>query len=96
MTLKEAMVEEAALGWFRELGYAVLPGPQLAPGETTAERESFSDVVLVGRLREAFRKLTPAIPKEAREEALRKLLRLATPSAPTTAPYRPWATPSSR
>jgi type I restriction enzyme R subunit len=74
------MVEAAALGWFQELGYAVLPGPQLAPGEPAAERESFSDVVLVGRLREAIGRLNPAIPADAREEALRKLLRLATPS----------------
>ncbi len=80
MTLNEALIEEAALGWFQELGYVVLPGPQLAPGEPAAERESFSDVVLVGRLREAIRQLNPAIPDDAREEALRKLLRLATPS----------------
>ena len=80
MTLNEALIEQAALGWFQELGYAVLPGPQLAPGEPAAERESFSDVVLVGRLREAIRQLNPAIPADAREEALRKLLRLATPS----------------
>ena len=80
MTLTESMVEAAALGWFQELGYAVLSGPQLAPGEQTAERETFSDVVLVGRLREAIRQLNPAIPEDAREEALRKLLRLATPS----------------
>jgi type I restriction enzyme R subunit len=54
MTLNEAIVEEAALSWFQELGYAVLPGPQLAPGEPTAERESFSDVLLIGRLRQAI------------------------------------------
>ena len=80
MTLTESMVEEAALGWFQELGYAVQTGPQLAPGEPTAERETFSDVVLAGRLRQAIRQLNPAIPEDAREEALRKLLRLATPS----------------
>jgi type I restriction enzyme R subunit len=80
MTLTEAIVEEAALGWFQELGYTVLLGSQLAPGEQTAERETFSDVVLVGRLRQAIRQLNPAIPDEAREEDLRKLLRLATPS----------------
>ena len=55
MSLTEAIVEEAALGWFNELGYGVLPGPQLAPGEPAAERESFSDVVLVGRLRAGYR-----------------------------------------
>jgi type I restriction enzyme R subunit len=78
-------VEDAALGWFQELGYAVAHGPQLAPGEPAAEREfAFSDVVLVGRLREAIRRLNPAVPEDAREEALRKVLRLATPSLTQT------------
>jgi type I restriction enzyme R subunit len=61
--LAESMVEGAALGWFEELGYAVLPGPQLAPGEPGAEGETFSDVVLVGRLRESIRQLKPATSK---------------------------------
>ncbi len=34
----------------------------------------------MGRLREAIRRLNPAIPEEAREEALRKVLRVGTPS----------------
>ena len=46
MTLTKSMVEEAALDWFQELGYAVLPGSQLAPGEPAAERESFSNLEL--------------------------------------------------
>ncbi len=48
------------------------------PGEPAAERESFCEVVLVGRLREALRQLNPTLPEEAREEALRKVLRVAT------------------
>jgi len=74
MTLTESMVEEAALGWFQELGYAVLPGSQLAPGDPSAERESFSDVLLVGRLREAIRRLKRAIPPRA-PSSLRGTLR---------------------
>ncbi len=80
MSLNESHVEDAALTWFGELGYAVGHGPQLAPGEPAAERNSFGEVVLVGRLREAIRRLNPAIPEEAREEALRKVLRVATTS----------------
>ena len=80
MSLTESIVEDAALTWFGELGYAVGHGPQMAPGEPAAERDSFGEVVLVGRLREALRQLNPAIPEEAREEALRKVLRVATPS----------------
>ena len=84
MTLTESMVEEAAIGWYEELGYAFLPGSQLAPGDPSAELESFSDVLLLGRLRQAIGRLNPTIPKEAREEALRKLLRLGTPSITQT------------
>jgi type I restriction enzyme R subunit len=84
MTLTESMVEEAAIGRFQALGYALLPGLQLSPGEPAAERESFSDVLLLGRLRQAIGRLNPTIPKEAREEALRKLLRLGTPSLTQT------------
>ena len=64
--IDESIVEDAALEWFGELGYAVGHGPQLAPGEPAAERDSFGEVVLVGRLREAIRRLNPAIPEEAR------------------------------
>jgi len=83
-SLNESIVEDAALDWFGELGYAVGHGPHLAPGEPAAERESFGEVVLVGRLRAAIRRLNPAIPEEAREEALRKVLRVGTPSLTQT------------
>ena len=65
--LNESHVENAVLEWFGELGYAVGHGPHLAPGEAAAERDSFGEVELVGLLREAIRRLTPAIPEEARE-----------------------------
>ena len=84
MSLNESIVEDAALEWFAELGYAVGHGPHIAPGEPAAERESFGDVVLGGRLREAIRRLNPGIPEEAREEALRKVLRVATTSLTQT------------
>jgi len=57
---------------------------RIAPGEPAAERDSFSEVVLVGRLREAIRRLNPGIPEEARTEALRKVLRVGTPSLTQT------------
>ena len=80
MSLSESIVEDAALTWFGELGYAVGHGPQMAPGEPAAERTSFGEVVLVERLRAALQRLNPEIPYEAREEAMRKVLHLVTPS----------------
>src|SRR5437868_5293386 len=76
----ESVVEEAALLWLAGLGYVAAHAPHLAPGEIAAERKSFSDVVLVGRLRDAIARLNPAIPSEVREEALRKVLRADAPS----------------
>ena len=72
----ESVLEEAVLEYFSALGYTVCSGPEIAPGEPGAERESYAQVVLEGRLQEALRRLNPALPEEAREEALRQALRL--------------------
>ncbi|GDY11053.1 DEAD/DEAH box helicase [Planctomycetia bacterium] len=80
MPFNESTIEEAALSWFDELGYAVAHGPDLAPGEAAAERDSFADVVLAGRLRDAIDRLNPKIPAEARDEAFRKVLLTDSPS----------------
>ncbi len=80
MSLNESIVESAALDWFAGLGYAVAHGPHLAPGEPEAERDSFSEVLLVGRLRDAIARLNPTIPADAREDALRRVVRIGTPS----------------
>ena len=73
MSLNESIVEDAAFEWFGELGYAFGHGPHLAPGEPAAERDSFSEVVLVGRLREAIRRMNSVIPEEVRATIKRYL-----------------------
>lgn len=80
MSLNESTVELAALEWLDALGYTIGHGPQIAPREPATERDSFGDVVLVSRLRQAIQRINPTIPNEAREDAVRKVLRLATPS----------------
>ncbi len=69
----ESVVEQAALAWFEGLGYQVLNGLDIAPEEPAAERDSFADVVLAGRLRETLARLNPGIPAEALDDAFRKL-----------------------
>ena len=66
MSLNESIVEDAALEWFGEPGYAVGHGARLASGEPAAKRDSFGEVVLVGRSREVIRQRNPAIHEEAR------------------------------
>ena len=80
MPLNESTVEEAALSWFEELGYAVAHGPDIAPGEPAAERKSFGDVVLVGRLREAIGRINPTFPRRPARRPCAKCCALGTPS----------------
>ena len=82
--ITESVVEQAVLGWFESLGYQVLCGLEIAPEELTAERETYADVVLVARLRSAIERLNPSVPPEAREDALRKVLRVHEPALVTT------------
>ena len=76
----ESVVEQAALAWLETLGYLVLHGPEIAPGELLAERTDYGQVVLENRLRQALQKLNPEIPADALEEAFRKLTRAESPS----------------
>jgi len=80
MARNQSIIEDVARGWFGEFGH----GPHLAPGEPAAERDGFGDVVLVGRRRDSIARLNPAVPADAREGALRKVLRVGTPSLTQT------------
>jgi len=44
--ITESTVESAALTWFEGLGYKVLYGPDIAPGEPKAERDNYEQVIL--------------------------------------------------
>jgi type I restriction enzyme R subunit len=59
--LAESGVEETCLDYFAELGWEVRYGPDIAPGELRAERDSFRDVLLEDRLRAAVGRLNPEL-----------------------------------
>ena len=76
--LCESMVEEAALDWFRALGYHVEGGPDISPGPDSLRyplRASHEDMVLTSAVRGSLRRLNPELPDEALDDALRKLTR---------------------
>src|SRR5713101_7829313 len=79
-SLTESTVEQASLAWFESLGYAILHGPEIAPGELFSERQSYGDVVLVKRLGEALARINPQVPTDAIEEAVRRVLHPETAS----------------
>jgi type I restriction enzyme R subunit len=74
----ESDVEEAALSYFEELGYTTIYGPDIAPGEPGAERETSGDVILTGRLRSALAQINPQIPNDALDEVVRQVMRSET------------------
>ena len=71
--LSESVVEDAALEWFRALGYNVIGGPDMPPGPD-ALRESYADVVFSTTVHGALARLNPNLPAEALNDACRKLL----------------------
>ena len=74
-TLTEADVEQAALGWLSDLGWVAVHGPDIAPGTPATERDTYDQVVLKRRLRDALAAFNPALPAPALDDARRKLTR---------------------
>ena len=77
--LTESNIEDVALEILSELGYNILHGLDIAPNGINPQRKSYSDVVLVERPIVAVDRINPNIPEEAREEAIKKVLRTESP-----------------
>ena len=76
----ESDVEEAAMEWLSDLGWEIAYGPDIAPGTPAEERDSYAQVVLESRLRDALERLNPDLGNEAMETAFR---RITNPDGPT-------------
>ncbi len=72
-TLTEAVVEDVALDWLKNLGWTIAHGPDIAPGTATEERTDYGQVILEHRLRDALARLNPSLPADALDNAFRKL-----------------------
>ena len=79
-TITESVVEEAALDWFRDLGYQYVGGPDIACDGSKPERTSYADVILPDRLWAAMCSLNLDIPAETLEDAFKKVMRSESPS----------------
>lgn len=78
--MTEDQLEQEALGWFTDVGYAHLHGPDIAPDGDAPERTDYRQVVLANRLRRAIASLNSDIPLGARDDALKQILNLGIPS----------------
>jgi type I restriction enzyme R subunit len=78
-TITENEIEEIALTYLQSLGYSYILGIDISPDGEHPERQ-YTDVVLTTRLRDAIDKLNPTISNDAKEDALKKVLRTESPN----------------
>lgn len=79
-SINESTVEATVLSILESLGYEILHGPDIAPGELQAERDRYDEVVLRGRLRGALLRLNPALSADSIDEVVRKIIALDSPT----------------
>jgi type I restriction enzyme R subunit len=60
-------------------GWEYANGKEISPEGLLCERESYGQVILTNRLRNAIAKINPHIPADAQEAALQKVLRIYSP-----------------
>jgi len=78
--LSEAAVEQALIEQLLALGYAHATDAEVGPDGKSPERESYGEVVLLHRLRAAVASLNPAIPEQARADAIARVMQTETPT----------------
>ncbi|MAT42263.1 MAG: DEAD/DEAH box helicase [Anaerolineaceae bacterium] len=77
--ITENQIENFTIELLTRQGFDYIPGPILAVDGEVPERESYEDVLLVSRLREAVGRLNPNIPADIRESAIKQIQRLNSP-----------------
>jgi len=86
MFITESEIEIFSIAELKKLGFFYIQGPSIAPDAEAAQdflvaepavpygelekRESYGDVVLKHTLEQAIKRLNPAVPETARQEAL--------------------------
>jgi type I restriction enzyme R subunit len=78
-SITENEIEEIALSYLQNLGYSYILGTDISPDGEHPERQ-YTDVVLTTRLRDAIDKLNPLLGQDAKEDALKKVLRTDSPN----------------
>lgn len=68
-------LEQATLEWLQNLGYQTLYGPDISPGGSFSERESFGDVVLHSRLHSALKRINKQYSNDVITEVVKKITR---------------------
>lgn len=77
--ITENIIEESAIEILQSLGWDYANGKEISPEGLFCERESFQQIILTNRLRNAIAKLNSHIPSDAQEAAVQRVLRIYSP-----------------
>lgn len=87
-TITESDIEQLVISLFREQGYEYIYAPDIAPefpssgvseGRGGDTRESYEQVLLLERLKNAIRRLNKSVPAYSQAEAIKDIQRIASP-----------------
>lgn len=76
----EDTLEQASLEILQSLGYDYIHGKELSPGAEFSERESYRDVILKERVRNALFSINKGFPHDALDQAFRQIIAFNSPS----------------
>lgn len=79
MKITENAIENLAIERLQALGYEYIHGAVIALDSASPERESFADVLLIERLRQAVKRINPTIAQPALDEAIKTIQRISSP-----------------
>lgn len=77
---EDTLAEQPVIDWLKEMGYDYEFGPDLAPGGSLQERDSFRDVILIPRLKRSLKRLNSELSDLAIDDAISRILSVEHPS----------------
>lgn len=77
--LTESAIEDFAIKLFERLGYSYVYAPDIAPDGEHPERGHYGDVLLVGRLGQALKRINPKLSPAMLQDAIKEVQRISSP-----------------
>jgi type I restriction enzyme R subunit len=81
--ITEDAIEKYGIELMERLGYQYVYGPNLAPDGAVPERESYSQVLLTRRLKQAVMRINHHLPPDIQEQAIKEIQRIGSPDLVT-------------
>ncbi len=77
--MTESAIEDFAIKLFERLGYDYIHAPDIAPDGDRPERSRYDEVLLVGRLEAALKRINPKLSPALQQAALKEVQRISSP-----------------